>query len=228
MPLPRLPSQCAVCRGWGAARVCGRCVERFAPRGVARCGRCAAPCPVPVCAECLCAAPPQSRAVAALTYAYPWDRVLSALKFRAGLELAPVLADLLAQAVRACAAAPQVDIVTAVPLGRERLRERGYNQAWELARRVARTLALPAEAHALQRLADTPQQAALPRGRRLANVRGCFGVERAERVRGQRVALVDDVMTTGATLREAARVLLDAGAARVEVWVAARTPPTIG
>lgn len=222
--LLRLPSQCAVCRGWGEARVCGHCVERFA-LAVPRCTRCAAPCGAAVCGDCLHAPPPQARAVAALAYAYPWDRLLSAFKFRAGLELAPVLAGLVVRAVQADGA-PQVDLVAPVPLGRTRLRERGYNQAWELARRVAHALALPAEPRLLQRLADTPQQVTLPRSRRLANVRGCFGVERAGGVRGRRVALVDDVMTTGATLREAARVLLDAGAARVEVWVAARTAPT--
>lgn len=214
-----------MCRGWGDMLVCARCVERF-NQPVARCRHCAAPCPAPVCGECLHSAPPQAHAVAALDYAYPWNRLLAALKFRDGLALAPVLADLLAQAVRAAEGEGlPVDVVTAVPLGRARLRERGYNQAWELARRVARALDRPADAQALQRLADTPAQTSLERAQRLASVRGCFGVTHAARVRGRRVALVDDVMTTGATLREAARVLLAAGAARVDVWVVARTPP---
>jgi len=103
-----------------------------------------------------------------------------------------------------------------------RQRERGFNQATEIAARVGRATALPLAA-ALARVSSGPPQAALPWTARRSNVRGAF-VTRAE-VRGARIALVDDVMTTGATLAEAARTLVDAGAARVECWVVARTLP---
>jgi ComF family protein len=117
-------------------------------------------------------------------------------------------------------------MVVPMPLGPSRLRERGYNQAWELARRVARQLALPRDPRILERVHDTPRQMSLPTERRATNVRGSFAVPAGalRRLRGRDVALVDDVMTTGATAREAARTLLEAGARSVQVWVAARTP----
>jgi ComF family protein len=113
-----------------------------------------------------------------------------------------------------------------VPLAPRRLAERGYNQAWELTRRVARTLRLRADASLLLRPVETAHQAELERVQRLANLRGAFMVDprRRDALAGRRVALVDDVMTTGATAREAARTLLRAGAASVDIWVIARTP----
>jgi ComF family protein len=118
------------------------------------------------------------------------------------------------------------DMLLPVPLAAARLRERGYNQAWEITRRLGRTLRCPAEPHLLLRLRDTPHQLAFPLHRRAANVRGAFAVEptRLAEVRGRHIALVDDVMTTGATAEEIARALKQAGAAAVAVWVVARTP----
>ena len=175
----------------------------------------------------LSAPPPFDAAFARVDYAYPWDRLIPAFKFRAALDLAPVLAEAI---VQACATrAPetlQQPLVVAVPLSDARLRERGFNQAWELARRVATSVGGQAESALLLRVRDTPHQIALPPGERAGNVRGAFAVEprrRAELV-GRTVALVDDVMTTGSTAAEIAQVLKQAGAARVEVWVVARTP----
>jgi predicted amidophosphoribosyltransferase len=100
------------------------------------------------------------------------------------------------------------------------------NQAWELARRVGRQLAIPAAADVLCRLIDTPHLADLPREQRAARIHGAFGIRpgQSQRVRGQCVTMVDDVMTSGATAAEGARALLAAGAAQVQVWVLARTP----
>jgi len=113
-----------------------------------------------------------------------------------------------------------------VPLADPRLRERGFNQAWELARRVASRLGGRADAGLLVRVRDTPHQLALPPDERAGNVRGAFAVEPRRRgeIRGRTVAVVDDVMTTGSTAAEIARVLRHAGAARIEIWVVARTP----
>lgn len=222
--LPRLRglSQCAVCRGWDRARVCHACIERFA-KPVARCPRCALPLmrEGAACAACLREPPPFAAALAAVDYRYPWDRLLAHFKFGAALDLAPAFAELLDDAQRRDAAAAP-DLVVAMPLARERARERGFNQAWEIARR----LRAPARAGVLLRVKDTPHQLALPRALREANVRDAFAVEPrdAARVRGADVAVVDDVMTTGATAAEAARTLLLAGAARVRAWVVARTP----
>jgi ComF family protein len=113
-----------------------------------------------------------------------------------------------------------------VPLSTQRLRERGYNQAWELARRLARACAGCADAGLLLRLKDTPHQLAFPPEQRAGNVRSAFAVEprRLGELRGRSVTVVDDVMTSGATVAEIARVLLQAGASEVAVWVFARTP----
>jgi ComF family protein len=227
-------SRCAVCRAWGAdARhgLCGFCARRVAaPR--TRCDGCARPLPPPSspdaagrCGPCQRAAPPWSRVVAGVDYGHPWDRLLAGFKFGDR----PGFADVLAAPLLARLRESGVDAglrVLPVPLARGRLRERGYNQSWELARRLARALALEARADALVRLRDTAHQLHLPRAERSANVADAFlcAPAQAAWVRGARDALVDDVLTTGATARAATRALRAAGALEVELWVAARTP----
>jgi ComF family protein len=221
-----LPTQCAVCRGWSARRVCADCLQRHA-QARPRCTGCAIAVPqgVPRCGQCITAPLPFSHAVAAVDYAFPWSGLVTAFKFNAALDLAPALSGMLADAVRA-SAAPPPQWVTPVPLGRDRLAERGMNQAWELARRVAKRLRLRSHAALLARRFETPQLADLPRAERAQAIRGAFALSpgASSALRGQDVALVDDVMTTGATAAEAARTLLDGGAATVQMWVLARTP----
>jgi ComF family protein len=222
----RGPSLCAVCRGWGRSRVCADCLDQFAAP-VSRCRRCALPlaAPVPVCGACLTTAPPFDAALAAVDYRPPWDRLVTAFKFHGALDLAAVFADAIVGAERR-RATPRPALVLPVPLGAARARERGYNQAWELARRVARRLDLVAEPELLLRLRETAHQLALPLKERAGNVRGAFAVEprRRAELRGRHVAVVDDVMTTASTAAEIAGVLKQAGAATVEIWVLARTP----
>jgi ComF family protein len=247
---------CQICRTWQGQALCTECVERFAaPRlrcrrcalGLAEPGRRAAadgacadePAPaadqaVPsgpprlLCAQCLHEPPPQQASVAAFDYVYPWAGLLARLKFNDALELSGPLAQALAVAVQGAqdAALVRVGLVLPVPLAPQRLRERGYNQAWELARRVARLQGLPAQARLLERLRETPHQIDLPRQARAANVRAAFVLApgAAGQIGGRHVALVDDVMTTGATLTEATHTLLRGGAASVQCWVVARTP----
>jgi ComF family protein len=180
----------------------------------------------PRCGQCLREPPPFVRTVCAVDYGFPWDALITAFKFHNQVELAGALATRLQEAVRAAGAQHEADVVVPVPLSPRRLRERGYNQAWELARRTAAAWALPAQAQALLRTLDTPAQAALLRVQREQNLRNAFHVPPAARplLAGRRVALVDDVMTTGATLREASAALLRGGAASVQLWVLARTP----
>jgi ComF family protein len=146
-------------------------------------------------------------------------------KFEGALDLAGVLAERVLDAVRSSEAA-RPDWLLPVPLAAERLRERGYNQAWELVRRVARRLPCACDARLLLRMKDTPHQLALPPERRAANVRGAFAIEprRRHEIAGRSVAVLDDVMTTGATAGEIAATLMQAGARSVQVWVLARTP----
>jgi ComF family protein len=194
---------------------------------VQRCQRCALEVPggTTICGECLVSPPPFSDCVAAVDYGHPWDGLITRLKFNAALDLAPALAAQLLNAVRA-SQAPAPSLLLPVPSGERRLRERGYNQAWELARRLGQALLCPADARLLLRVKDGEHQLALPRAQRASNVRGAFAVEplRAHEIRGRSIALVDDVMTTGATVTEATRVLLQGGASSVQVWVVGRTP----
>ena len=211
---------------WGADALCRTCITRFAPARP-RCARCGLGLaqPAAACGECLREPPPFDHTVCVADYGFPWDRLIADFKFQGRAELAASFAPLMVSAIRAGPARP-ASTVLAVPLAPARLAERGYNQAWELARHVASLLALPALARGLLRPIDTPQQVELNRRERQANLRAAFMVHPEHRaaLRGQRLALVDDVMTTGATLHEAATALLRAGAAGVDVWVLARTP----
>ena len=176
-PLAAVPSRCAVCRAWGDAALCADCVRcHAAPRP--RCERCAIEVPAGVasCGACLKAPHAFGRAVAAVAYDAPWDGLIARFKFRDGLDLsgdagrAPVRC-------RAARRAPSErrDLLLPVPLAAGRLRERGYNQAWELARRVARRLRRAGRRRLLLRTRETAHQIALPLDRRAANVRGAFG-----------------------------------------------------
>ena len=152
-------------------------------------------------------------------YGFPVDCLLQALKYGGHLALADWAAAALAIAARS---QESPDAIVALPLAPARQRERGFNQAHEIARRVAARLRVPIGAP-LARVGDAPPQAMLPWTARASNVRNAFVC--VGNVRSQRLVVVDDVMTTGATLIEAARTLIAAGAARVDAWVVARTPP---
>ncbi len=226
------PTQCELCRQWTAGdALCTGCDQRFATLR-ARCARCALPTgtPVPRCGGCLGARElPFDATVAAADYGFPWDSLVQAFKFHGRVELAPLLADRLARAVAAStppATLPAPTLVLPVPLSPARLAERGYNQAWELACRLARLRGLPADDGLLQRPIDTPHQTGQSRAGREANLACSFMVDPRQRaaLAGRAVALVDDVMTTGVTVAAAARELRRAGATAVHVWVFARTP----
>ena len=167
--------------------------------------------------------PPLARCVAAVDYGYPWANALSDFKFRSDPGWASTLALLLRSTPWAEPVLDGADLVLPLPLSRQRLRQRGFNQALLLARQLAPD---KTDATLLLRLRDTPAQSSLARAQRLENLHGAFAIEplRAHRVSGQRVVLIDDVMTTGATLHAAAGVLHRAGAAQVSALVVARTP----
>ena len=178
-----------------------------------------------LCGDCQRQPPSFAHTICALDYAFPWDRLISHFKFHAMIELARPLTDRLLSAVLASTRAPP-ELLIPVPLSDARLAERGFNQAWEVTRRLGASLSIPANARALGRVLDTPQQAQLTRAQRLANLRAAFVVPAAQqaRLRGRHLALIDDVLTTGATAEEATQALLRAGAASVALWVLARTP----
>lgn len=229
--LLRCAGQCAVCRAWSHQTICDACLGLYA-RPQARCWTCAARLPQALigkpraqCGRCLREPPPLDRTVAALDYAFPWDGLLQHFKYHQALELRESLLERLNSALTA-AQVQEPDWLLPVPMSAQRLRERGYNQAYELAKALARRRGLRCDPDLLLRVRDNEHQAGLRLEARAANVRGVFAVEplHAARLRGTRVALLDDVMTSGATLYELAGVLLQAGVMSVQAWVIARTP----
>jgi ComF family protein len=157
--------------------------------------------------------------VAPYRYAFPVDHCVRALKFHGQLEYGRVLGTLIAEARRA-RGAPLPALVVPVPLHASRYRERGFNQAAVIARFAARGLGIPLASRALERVRATAEQSHLPAAARAVNVAGAFRASTP--LVGQRVALVDDVLTTGSTATAAASALREAGAVEVELWVAAR------
>ncbi len=222
-----LPQRCELCVAPAdGALLCAACV-RSLPRIAASCPVCALPSAQnAVCGACLNDPPPYAATLAALAYAFPTDRLLQHIKYGGRIALADWAGATLAAAARASIAGragPEApDCIVALPLAPARQRERGFNQARAIAVHVARGTRLPLAAPLARVVAGLPQ-ASLPWARRHRNVRGAFAVRAP--VSGARIALVDDVMTTGATLAEASRTLLAAGARRVECWVVARTLP---
>lgn len=219
----RVPSLCAICREWPSRPLCDACVARFAAP-VARCPTCAIAVPAGVerCSDCVRQPPPLDACIAACAYAWPWPDSIADFKFHGDTGWAGAFAQLMRNAPWAEPALERCDLVLPMPLATARLRERGFNQSLELARRLAPG---KTDATLLLRLRDTAAQRGLARADRLLNLRGAFAVEplRAASVRGRRIVLVDDVMTSGASLFAVARVLRAAGAAHLTGLVLART-----
>ena len=229
------PAACVLCTAPGTA-LCDAC-RRDVTAGLEHgCHRCAIPLPGygheidsrRSCGRCLRRPPAYDRTLAAARYEAPFDQLIRGLKYGATLAYGPLLADLIHARIVAARAAgwTDIDLVVPVPLSRERMAMRGFNQSIEIARIVARHIGRPLDTASVLRIHDTLPQASLPIGARRRNVRGAFFVIDARRsaIDGLRVGVVDDVMTTGATLDELARTLKRAGAATVCNLVAARTP----
>ncbi len=219
----RLPSQCAVCHGWPAEPVCEPCIAQFA-QPVPRCQTCALPVPAGVrtCGACITRPPPLDACLAALPYAYPWSGLIADFKFQQHPGWARQFGLLMRSGPWVEPALDEADLLVPLPLSALRLQERGYNQALLLARALE-----PAKvaADVLLRILHTPPQSSLARKERLQGLQHAFAVDplRAAQVRGKRVVLVDDVMTTGATLHAAAGVLRQAGVHHITALVLART-----
>jgi ComF family protein len=181
------------------------------------------PKPIDGCTHCAGASLPYRRCFAPFLYEFPVSQMILDLKYEAALANARVLGTLLGDAVERLRLSDAVDAIVPMPLHAARRVERGFNQSHEIARFVARRLGLPCEAAVLHRSRPTRPQVGLARAERIDNVRDAFRAE-AHGVAGRRIALVDDVVTTGSTAAEAARALLAGGATIVDVWAVARAP----
>ena len=206
--------------------LCNSCRNEL-PLHRTACARCAERLPTPLnnsfnlealCGRCQSQPPAFERCQAMLSYQAPADHLLQGLKFNGRLEMARVLGELMANWLGEVIDS-QPDVLIPMPLHSERLRERGFNQAVELARPIARRLGLPMELHNCVRNKTTAPQSDLSRKERIKNVKGAFEVLKP--VSGH-VVIIDDVMTTGSTAHEFAKTLLQAGASSVDVWVCAR------
>ncbi|VWC13369.1 ComF family protein [Burkholderia lata] len=236
-----LPNRCALCGNLSHTMICGACDAAYWNEARLRCDVCALPLGIGPprshsprgaragagraaayrCDACRTAAPPFDATLALADYRAPLDGLARGLKFHRQLALGTEFAARLARLVDDTPGAGGFDLVAPVPLSHRRLVARGYNQAWAIARPLARRLGVPADAALLARVADTAPQSRLDRHARRDNVMAAFAV--AGGVTGRHVALVDDVMTSGATLAAAAHALKAAGAARVTNLVALRT-----
>jgi ComF family protein len=222
-----LPQPCLGCGLPGEAGLCRGCAAEL-PWNHHACARCALPLPAAdrgrLCGHCLRRAPPAASCCALLRYADPIDRWIGALKFDRRLAAGSLLSRLLYERLHAQLPAAAVDAVLVMPLHPLRLRQRGFNQVLELLRPLRRQLPAPLNTSWLQRQRATAPQSGLDAAHRRRNLRGAFRA--APDVRGQHLLLVDDVITTGSTVNEAARCLLAAGAAQVHVlgWARVAAP----
>ncbi len=217
------PPRCLGCgaRGHAMRDLCLACLASLPWNRIA-CPGCALPLPAPeaACGACLKCRPPLDAVHAACVYARPLDRLLPRFKFHGDFAAGRLLSQLMGDAF---ATLPRPDALVAIPLHRSRLRQRGYDQALELAAPLARMLDLPLHRDLLVRRRVTAPQSELSAFARRRNMRNAFAVD-TDVGCPSHVALVDDVMTTGATLHAAATALRRAGVARVDAWVCARVP----
>ena len=221
------PPTCVLCGAPGSLGLdlCAGCLDDL-PHNLRCCRLCAAPLPADQpgatpCGDCQRHPPPFDSAYAAFLYEDPVPAMVAGAKFRGRLNLARLLGMCLARALRT-RGAPMPEVLIPVPLHGDRLRERGYNQALEIARAAAPELDVRVDAACCVRTGSTTPQEGLTKAQRRRNVRGAFAVKGS--LGAGHVAILDDVVTTGSTAAEMARALRRVGAGRVDLWAVARTP----
>lgn len=215
-----LPQDCFLCGTLaGKDLLCDACNTDLPRLTQMTCPICALPTPnTAICGTCLKRPPHFDATQASLRYQFPVDRLIQALKYHHHLAISGFFSNILQQTPPDLT---QTDILMALPLAPQRLRSRGFNQALEIARPMVRQLGLPLTITGYDRKLDTVPQTSLPWKERQKNIQGAF--ECTLDLTGKRIIVVDDVMTTGATLNEFARTLKKNGATKVTNWIVART-----
>lgn len=221
-----LPPRCVLCgMSSGSSCICDPCRTDLPWTGL-HCDQCGLPLASPnddICGQCIQNTPPFSRTVCPLQYQFPADRLVQSFKFNRHLTAGRILSQLMCDcALNSTGQLP--DVLIPVPLHKLRVIKRGFNQACELGSHISRVLDIPLLSASLRRRRHTKAQSGLSRKQRRQNVRGAFYWVGAVKP-AHHVALIDDVMTTGTTVAECARVLTKAGAKRVDVWIACRAIP---
>ncbi len=220
-----LPAYCVLCGqiSGRSLNVCLAC-EQDLPILTQACQQCAAFLfseQAKICGACLKDPPPFDKTFALFRYESPINHLIIYLKFHAQLHYAQALGELFVQGIQRCYQAETLpDVIMPIPLHKTRLRERGFNQALEIARPIARSLNIPLDFLSVKRVKATEAQSLLAADKRKQNMRNAFASHHS--YAGLSIAVIDDVMTTGHTLREFCQLLKKQGAARVDVWCCAR------
>jgi ComF family protein len=218
------PTHCVLCgdKGSRGLDVCADCFAEL-PWNRHPCPRCAAPLPpdidTPLCGNCIKALPAWDEAKSPLTYAYPLDKLIQRFKFDGDLATGRLLGELLAEYLVA-GGGDKPDFIIPVPLHPSRLKERGFNQAMELARPVGKRLEIPVRLDVCERVRATEVQSKLDAAERKKNLKDAFAVKKS--VDGKHVAILDDVITTGTTVDALTKALKEAGVVYVATWSVAR------
>jgi ComF family protein len=216
-----LPAQpCLLCGASSRTGIwCAECDADLPYLTTSRCPLCALPTPLgEICGHCLTHPPRFDRSMAVFAYAFPVDKLIQALKFEERLSLIDGFAEKLAPHID-----HRPDYILPMPLHLARLAHRGFDQSLELAKQLSSRLDIPLLARACRRIRDTAPQSGLPWKERKKNMHDAFAC--TEDMTGKHVALLDDVMTTGASLNELAKTVRRAGACEVSAWAIARTLP---
>lgn len=217
-----LPQVCVVCKAKAESHLCVGCRTKL-PRinyGCVRCGRELTQNAL-ICGECLKHPPPFARTIAPFFYAAPIDQLIIALKFHGRLLHAKLLGELLAEHLTEYYRDhPKPELIIPMPLHKTRLQERGFNQALEIAKPIAKKLNVPLERYHCKRIKNTAAQTSLTADERRVNVKKAFAVAHTMPAH---IAVIDDVITTGSTITEFCKVLRHSGAVTIDVWCCARS-----
>lgn len=217
-----LPNYCLICLdpSRSSLALCRACIQQLPWHTDPCCSRCALPLPsTTLCGECLREPPAFTQVVSPFHYQPPIDRFIHQLKFNQKLIYAHIIGNLLAEHIQQ-RSDPLPQAILPVPLHTERLRQRGYNQATEICKPLTRRLKLPCDQRYLARTKNTAPQAQLKAHERRVNVKNAFTIQAA--IPYSHIAVVDDVMTTGATLRQLCQLIQRNGVQRIEIWCVAR------